>query len=171
MPDNGASGNLIALGVDVSTRALAIAGIRDDDRRSIVTRKLELNPKARGARRLVAARTVAHAALGGHATEACVIAIEVPIIGGRANNKELLAVAYVVVEAAQAACPNAIVMDVPLSTWRKHVLGHGNADKAAALAYGTELGYTDGDDDVAEALCVAEYGWGRWRTATREQAA
>jgi hypothetical protein len=165
---------MIALGIDVSTRALAIAGIRDDDATPpgrIVTSKLELDRKARGARRLVGARLAAHAALSGHATEACVIAIEVPIVGGRANNKELLAVAYVVVEAAQAACPNAIVMDVPLSTWRKDVLGHGNADKAAALVYAMDLGYTDGDDDLAEALCVAEYGWGRWRAGTREQAA
>ncbi len=160
---------MIALGIDVSTRKLAIAGVRDDG--SIVFHALELSRKARGARRLVGARTAAYGALGAYRTEACVIAVEVPIIGGRANNRELLAVAYSVVEAAQAACPDAVVMDVPLSTWRKAVLGRGNADKDDALRYAAGLGYHGDDVDLAEALCVAEYGWGRWRAATREKAA
>src|SRR3954453_3939708 len=159
---------MIWLGIDVSSKRLAIAGIRDAG--GIVTKALELDPKARGARRLVGARTVAHAALGGHANEAAVIAVEAPIAHG-ANNNVLLGIAYVVMEAAQSACPGAVVMDVVPPTWRKAVLGKGNATKIHALDYADQLGYQGVDDDVAEALCVAAWGRGRWEIATREKAA
>jgi Holliday junction resolvasome RuvABC endonuclease subunit len=160
---------VLCVGVDVSTKALAVGGIRAD--RSITVSRLELDPKARGARRLVGARSTAYGVLSAFAADVAVIAVEVPIVGGRANNKELLAVAYVVVEAAQAACPGAIVMDVPLSTWRKDVLGRGNADKHDALWHVEKFGDMGDDHDIAEALCVAEYAWQRWDAATREQAA
>lgn len=153
---------MIALGIDVSTKKIAIAGIRDND--TIVTKALELNPKARGARRLVGARLVARAALSGHASEACMVVVENPMHAR--PNMGTLGIAFVVIEAAQAACPNAVVMDCPPSTWRKSVLGHGRADKDDALRYVKRYGYLGNDDDIAEALCLAQLGWDRWNAAT-----
>jgi Holliday junction resolvasome RuvABC endonuclease subunit len=152
---------MVSLGIDISTRRIAIGGIRDDN--TLVTKMLELNPAARGARRLVGARMTAHAALGAHAGEALVIVVERP--NHRSNGMALLGLAFCVIEAAQAACPGAIVMDCPPSTWKAQVLGHGHADKQAALAFAADLGHETNDDDVADALCLAEYGWARWRAS------
>lgn len=152
---------MISLGIDVSTKKIAVAGIRSNG--SVVTRALELNPDHRGARRLVAARTTAYAALGGHAGEACIVVIEEP--WHRHNSAPLLGVAYVVIEAAQASCPGAVVMDVKPASWKKDVLGHGRAGKDDALEFAERYGYAGGDDDIADALCLAQLGWDRWNRA------
>lgn len=161
---------MIALGCDVSTKRLAICGIRDDPQRSIVTHALDLDPKARGARRLAAARTIAYGVLGAYTREACVIAVEEPFGRGR-GGRELRGIAYVVLEAAQASCPNAAVMDVALGTWRSAVLGDGHAGKTEAFDHAAGLGYLGDDDDLAEALSVAEYAWQRWYDGTRRESA
>jgi hypothetical protein len=160
---------LIALGCDISTRKIAVAGIREDG--SLVTRALELSPEARGARRLVGARLTAYAAFGGHAGEACACIVENPL--NRRPNMQLLGVAFVVIEAAQAAMPGCVVMDAHVGTWKKEALGdgRGGADKAEVMAHAVGLGYTGTDQDVADALCMADAAWGRWHRAQREQAA
>lgn len=156
---------MIALGCDISTRKIAVAGIREDG--SLVTRALELSPDARGARRLVGARLTAYAALGGHAGEAAVIVIENPYNRGFKGTPgmALLGVAFVCIEAAQSACPGAVVMDCPPATWRKSVLGHGRADKDDAVRFAAGLGYDGNDLDIAEALCIAQHGWERWHAS------
>jgi Holliday junction resolvasome RuvABC endonuclease subunit len=156
---------VIALGIDVSTKKLAIAGIREDG--SLVTKALELDPNARAARRLVGARLVAHAALGGHAGECCACIVENPL--NRRPNMQLLGVAFVVIEAAQSAMPGAIVMDAHVGTWKKEALGdgHGGATKEEVMAHAIALGYEGQDQDIADALVMADCAWGRWNRATR----
>lgn len=158
---------MIALGIDISTKKIAVAGIREDG--SIVTKGFELDPKARGARRLVGARLTAYAALGEHDREAAIIVVENPRTRG--GDMGLLGTAFVVVEAAQAACTNVVVMDVYPASWKKAVLGYGRADKLDALRFAHGLGYVGGDDDIADALCIAQLGWMRWEQMTRDRAA
>ncbi len=154
---------MISLGVDISTKKIAIAGIRRGVKGfTLVTRSLDLSPDARGARRLVGARMIAYASLGGHNTEAAIIVVEAPI--NKAQNYELLAIANVVEEAAQSACQGAVVMSCPPATWKLAVLGRGNATKDDALAFAHGLGYVGDDDDIADALCLAQLGWNRWDT-------
>lgn len=156
---------MIALGIDVSTTKIAIGGIREDV--SLVTKALELDPNARAARRLVGARLIAYAALGGHAGECCACVVENPL--NRRPNMQLLGVAFVVIEAAQAAMPGAIVMDAHVGTWKKEALGdgHGGASKDEVMAHAIALGYQGDDQDIADALVMADCAWGRWHRATR----
>jgi Holliday junction resolvasome RuvABC endonuclease subunit len=160
---------MVALGIDCSTRKLAVAGIREDG--SIATHALELSPTARGARRLVGARTVAHAVLQPYAGEACACVIENPL--NRRANMQLLGVAFVVIEAAQAAMPGCVVMDAHVGVWKREALGdgYGGADKALVMAHARGLGYEGDDQDLADALTMADCAWGRWHRAQRETAA
>lgn len=155
--------------MDVSTRKIAIGGIRDGGK--IVTSVLELDPDARGARRLVGARLTAFAAFGAYRTECGACAVEIPLI--KRADLRLLGVAAVVLEAAQAAMPGTVVMDVPVARWKKGALGdgHGNADKAEVMAHALTLGYQGSDQDVADALVIADYARGLWERATAGAAA
>lgn len=155
--------DLIALGCDISTRKIAIAGIRENG--SIATHALALDPTARGARRLVAARETAFAVLKPYAGECAACIVENPLI--RKPNMQLLGVAFVVIEAAQAAMPGAVVMDAHVGTWKKEAFGDGfgGADKALVMAHAASLGYDGDDQDIADALAMADAAWGRFNRA------
>lgn len=155
---------MIAIGCDVSTRKIAVAGIREDG--SLVTRALELDPNARGARRLVGARMVAYAAFAPHVAECCACVVENPLV--RRADMRLVGVACVVIEAAQSAMPGAVVMDVHVGTWKREVLGdgHGGAPKSEVMAHARGLGYQGDDQDIADALALATCAWERWHGAT-----
>lgn len=151
---------MIALGVDVSTKRLAIAGLRADG--SITSHALSLDPNRRGAHRLREARTTAWAVLDGYRLqEACAVVVEIPWAANK-SSFALLSVAAVVLEAAQAALPGAVVMDVPTPTWKLETVGHGNATKAEVMGHVRGLGYEGEDQDVADALCMAQVAWNRW---------
>jgi uncharacterized membrane protein len=48
---------------------------------------------------------------------------------------------------------------VPQSTWKKEIVGNGNAKKLAIMAHVAEhLGLVTEDDNVADARCILEYG-------------
>jgi Holliday junction resolvasome RuvABC endonuclease subunit len=162
---------MLSIGIDVSTRKLAVAGIREDG--GIATHALELSPTARGARRLVGARTTAHAVLSSYANDCAACVIENPL--NRRANMQLLGVAFVVIEAAQAAMPGAVVMDAHVGVWKREALGDGfgGADKALVMAHARGLGYEGDDQDLADALAMADCAWGRWRRAqaTRDRVA
>jgi hypothetical protein len=156
---------MIALGVDVSTKKLAIAGIREDS--TLTLHALSLDHTRRGARRLAEARSTAYAVLNGYSHECCTVMVEEPA-GGEV--RELLRVACVVAEAAQAAVPGALVWTVGQSSWKKQLLGHGHAGKPVTLAFAHGLGYTGDDDDLGDALCMAQLAWERWNDALGEAA-
>ena len=47
--------------------------------------------------------------------------------------------------------------EVTASTWRKAILGKGNANKAAAIKWCRDNGHNPADDNEAEALCILEW--------------
>lgn len=155
---------MIALGIDVSTTKLAIAGVREDG--SLTWHALPLNPDNRGARRLRAAREAGWAICDSYRKEASAVVVEIPWASGK-SSFSLLAIAAVVMEAAQAAIPNAVVMDVPTPTWKLETVGHGNATKAEVMAHVRGLGYEGDDQDVADALAMAQCAGERWMRATK----
>jgi len=151
---------MIALGIDVSTKKLAIAGLREDG--SITHHVMMLDPDRRGARRLREARTTAWAVLDSYRLqEVCCVAVEIPWAANK-SNFALLAIAGVAMEAAQAALPGAVILDVPTPTWKSETVGHGNATKLEVADHAAGLGYEGGDQDVADALCMAQLAWDRF---------
>lgn len=70
------------------------------------------------------------------------------------NNTKKLHMAQGVI--TKALCGYA-VFDVPFSTWRKEVLGRGNATKQDAIDRAKLMGF-EGSEDECEALMIAEYG-------------
>lgn len=153
---------MIAIGVDVSTKRLAFAGIREDG--SLALHALELDHTRRGARRLTEARSVAYAVLCGYAVDCCTVMVEEPARG------DINRIAVVVSEAAQAAIPRAVVWTVRPQTWKFAAVGHGGAPKQDCLAYAQIRGYVGADQDLADALCMAAAAWKRWDTAIKEAA-
>lgn len=156
---------MIALGVDVSTKKIAVAGVREDG--ALTLHALALDHTRRGARRLAEARAAAYAVLAGYSHDCCTVMVEEPA-GGQV--RELLRVACVVAEAAQAALPGALVWTVGQSVWKRELLGHGHAGKDMSLAFAAGLGYTGTDDDLSDALCLAQLAWDRWNDALGEAA-
>lgn len=152
---------MIALGCDVSTKKLAFAGLREDG--SITSHVLSLDPNRRGAHRLREARTTAWAVLDSYRLqEVCAVVVEIPWAGS-SPSFSLLGIAAVVMEAAQAALPGAVVLDAPTQVWKRESVGHGNASKGEVADHAAGLGYEGGDQDVADALCMAQAGWNKFR--------
>lgn len=95
------------------------------------------------------------------------VIVEIPWAAAR-SSWTLLSIAGVVVEACAATC-GAPVMEMSTGTWKKLSVGHGNAMKPQVLEHAQKLGYTGTDQDVADALCMAQAGWKRYED--RRQAA
>lgn len=149
------------IGIDVSTRKVAIAGLRRDG--SITHHALDINPSARGAHRLRAARDAAWAVLDTYRAQTPIALIEIPRgPQARGSGFSLLACAAVVMEAAQAAIPGAVVMEVVTSKWKVESVGFGNATKEECMEHAKGLGYDGADQDVADALCMAQAAANRW---------
>jgi hypothetical protein len=160
--------NLLYIGVDVATTKLAFASINSTGELS--DRVIQLVAGVRGARRDMGAaiatrRLLAPVDAMGNGTIAC-IGVEVPVGQGT----ELPGLGRVVAAAAQEAVPAATVFHVNVGTWKKSTVGAGNATKDMVARHAAELGYVGDDQDVADALCVAEHVRGLWVRSTREAA-
>lgn len=149
---------LVCLGIDVSSTKIAIGGIREDG--SIVYHAAAL-PLGRGARRLLTGLEATQTVLHPYRATAAVIVVEIPWASG-SSSFALLSMAGVALAGAQRTCPGAIVTDCPTPTWKLESVGRGNATKADVMAHAHALGYTGVDQDVADAVCMAQCGWARW---------
>jgi Holliday junction resolvasome RuvABC endonuclease subunit len=83
----------------------------------------------------------------------------------------LLSIAGVLMEAAQEAFPGAVVLDMPTQSWKRDSVGHGNASKAEVLEHAHGLGLIGNDQDVADALAMAQAGFESWARRTESAAA
>lgn len=151
------------LGVDVSTKKIAVAGLRYDG--TIEQAVLFLDPDGRGARRLHEAREQVTDRLRGiFGPRVDAVCVETPWAGTRPSYP-LLGLAAVCLEAIQATWPGAVVMDVTTGEWKRETLGdgHGNATKEQVMTHVRAAhGYSAGDQDVADALAMAECARERW---------
>lgn len=153
---------MIALGVDVSTWKVAICGIREDG--SLTKHPVPLDRRAVGARRLLGARLAAFSVLGAYRNEACIVLVEEPARG------DIQRIACVVTEAAQAAIPGAVVMTARPNTWKLEALGYGAAKKPQIMEHARARGYEGDDQDIADAIGIADAAWGRWHASQGEAA-
>ena len=149
------------LGCDVSTKKIALGVLRYDGRVDWDT--IRLPPDLKGAQRNRVARGLLLDALDARWTGIDAAVIETPWAGGSASSWSLLSLAAVCAEAVQTARPGCIVLEYTAGTWKKDTVGHGNATKDEVSAHvAAAHGYTGGDQDVADALCMAECARERW---------
>lgn len=153
---------MIALGIDPSSRKIATVSLGEDGQ--ITTRLLPVADE-RGARRLAFIRSALGVQLS-QFKDVAVIVVEVPWANPKMGSSfVLLSTAGVIMETAQAVHPGAVVLDVPTSSWKLDSVGKGNASKAEVLEHAQARGLDGDDQDLADALCMAECGWYRWMKA------
>lgn len=162
---------MIALGVDPSTKKIAVAGLTDrGETRSRIMPVGDIT----GARRLSVIRemTIAAVTTIAHNHEVAVIVVEIPWANPSSGSSfQLLASAGVILEASQHAHPGAVVLERPTQSWKKLSVGNGNASKTDCLDHAVALGWNGRDSDIADALCMAQAAWHEWHTATTKAAA
>lgn len=147
----------LAVGIDVSTKRIAFAALSDEVRRTHV---IDLPQGERGARRLHVARPLIETVARRRFRDATVFAIEIP--WAVRPSFPLMGMAAVTMEAVQSAHPYAVVLDVTTGEWKLESVGFGNASKHHALDHARALGYDGTDQDVADAVCIAQCARERW---------
>lgn len=149
---------MICVGVDYSGSD-AFLGVQSETGIAAVQRiKIQLSPKqidwTLAQLQLVAIEFTRLAAMG----RPDLVLIEAPLMYQNGwTTVKLASVATVLfTKAVEAGLPAKLVNN---QTWKKAVLGKGNATKFDSLKYvqGT-MGYATKDHNVADALCIAEYG-------------
>ncbi len=149
----------LVLGVDVSSRLLAVVGRTVGSNRSPL---VMLQPLDRGTHGPFQAQVALRGFIETLVPIVRLVAIEAPAMGVSARSTILQSF---VNGAVQATCVEAgmEVLLVPPATWKKDVVGHGNADKAAVAKWvGThwpELAtLAGGSQDIFDAAAVALHG-------------
>lgn len=157
---------MVALGIDPSTQKIAVAGLHESGDVSHQTFRVPAD--LRGARRLRHIRILLEVELR-QWSPVPVVVVEIPWANPKKGGSSfaLLASAAVLMEAAQAAHHGAVVLDMPTQSWKSDSVGSGNASKEQVMAHALGLGYDGADQDVADALCMAQSGWVRWHHAVR----
>lgn len=159
---------MIALGFDISTSKVAIAGITDQG--DIQTHAVHVPAGHVGARRLCVLRSaLASSLVASRWQDACIAVIEIPWAAGD-SSFALLSATGVVMETVQHAFPGAVVMEVPTPSWKLETIGRGSAPKSDCMAYARIRGYDGDDQDIADALCMAACAWSRWHRELGEAA-
>lgn len=155
--------SLTALGIDPSSKKIATAGLDEDG--NITTRLLPVPAALRGAQRLAYIRSALSVQLS-QFRDVAVIVVEIPWAHPRPSFV-LLSIAGVILEAAQSTHPDVEVLGATTGEWKLATVGKGNASKADVLGHAHGRGYFGEDQDIADALAMAEMGWGRWHGAVR----
>lgn len=146
---------MIAWGVDVSTKRIAIASIDHEDK--VWSDSVDVPAGLTGARRLVAVRRTAHMA-GWRVGQLCAggpsaILVEDPTFGGRTNPPLIQAVGVTLEALAfDYVCP---VLEIPVGTWKKESVGRGNAQKGEVMEFALSLGADPKNQDEADAVGIA----------------
>lgn len=150
---------MIFVGIDTAaSKGVALAGFDDAGERlpSLFTSPVF---KQAGARRLSLIREWVY-----DTTPAGTAAAVVELPFSPRSSFVLPSVAAVCMEAVQAKCPKAVVLEMPPSRWRKEFFGVGNAGKERAVAVADNAGLIATEDE-AEALCMALVARQRWMAA------
>lgn len=157
---------MIALGIDPSTKRVAVAGLHENG--EVSHQVFRVPADLRGARRLRYIRILLEVELRQWQHVQAVV-VEIPWSNpkGPTGNFALMSVTGVLMEAAQAAHHGAAIYDLPTQSWKKDSVGKGNASKTEVMTHAIGLGLDVDDQDVADALCMAQAGWVRWNDAVR----
>ena len=144
-----------AWGIDVSTRRVAIGATDGSDVRWAST---DIAPNVRGAYRLSLIRAATETLIHGFArpwatNRPSAIVVEDANIGAAAN-KPLIQAVGVVMEVCQSVC-RCPVLELPIGTWKKEVIGFGNAQKDRIMSEAVSLGYEGDIQDEADAVCIS----------------
>jgi Holliday junction resolvasome RuvABC endonuclease subunit len=154
------------LGIDPSSVRIAVAALTDT---GDIGHHVQIIPDGhKGARRLHLIRRVMLQSLQAYGRPEVVV-VEIP--WGRTNSFVLHSIAGVLLEVAQEAFPCAVVIDMPTQVWKRDSVGPGNATKGQVLAHAHGLGLIGDDQDVADALLMAQAGFEAWATRTEREAA
>lgn len=166
---------MVSVGIDVSTRKIAIAALPEPGKRFALDAPLrcdaiDIPTGVAGARRLQQIRMRTYSHIRRMYQHAAVIVVEIP--WARADSSfALLSAAGVVMEAAQSAAVGAVVKEVPTPTWKLHSVGHGGSSKDQVMDYVRTIGYDGDDQDIADAVAMAAAGWDFWRRDVDKEAA
>ena len=143
-------------GIDVGSHAVHIAGLADDGSQ-LWTREVSIGHKRfRDGQRLYTLRTAVYRTIEEirPMTPATAAIVELPV--GTFPNPSLMMSAGAVLDALWDTHEVATLTLNPTS-WKKELLGRGNASKEDIMAYAKrELGYRGLIQDEADALCLAE---------------
>lgn len=143
----------LALGIDCSTVATALVLVDDDGFRA--HRLVKHSTKDQGARRLMQVREQVFVSLQLTGWQPDVAAVEVPLNVHRSFALE--SCAAVVMECVQTRWPQLIVLDPVPSVWQSWVFESRSKGKRQALAYAAAAGLDTDDDNLADALAIADY--------------
>lgn len=155
---------MVSLGIDPSTAKVAVASLADTGAVDHDTYRIPSD--VRGARRLRYIRQLLSVELR-RFEQVAVIVVEIPWSPrSRGTSFSLMGSAAVLMEAAQCAHHGAVVLELPTQSWKADSVGNGNASKAEVMAHAIGLGLDVDDQDVADALCMAQAGWVAWHKAT-----
>ena len=157
---------MVALGIDPSSKRVAVAGL--DENGSVSHQVFRIPDDLRGARRLRYIRILLEVELR-QWTQVAVVVVEIPWANS-SSSFVLLSSAGVLMESAQAAHHGAVVLDLTTNSWKRDSVGKGNATKDEVMAHAFGLGLDVEDQDVADALCMAQAGWVRWHDVVRSAA-
>lgn len=145
-----------ALGVDVSTRRIAVGWVSSDGDVGAVS--ADVDPKLRGAQRLAEVRLAAWSAAAAanlRAGAPHLVVVEDANVGS-ATNKPLIQAVGVVLEAlSDYPCP---ILELPIGTWKKLALGNGAAKKGAIWEGALAWGARPDNQDEADAVMIAVAG-------------
>lgn len=155
----GAPTGVNILGIDPSSKKVATSMLATDG--SVDFRIAPVPPALRGAHRLHWIRERMKVQLGAF-TDVGMIVVEIPWAPKASSSFVLLSIAGVLMEAAQAAQPGAVVMELPTASWKLRSVGHGNASKGECMEHAIGLGLDRDDQDLADALCMCQAGWEMW---------
>lgn len=153
--------DLPVVGIDVSTKHIAMSCPRTAWARKVTRTMLHKHRKP-----LVEAAELAglaHNALAGQFGRftGFSVFIEAPVLAGMRNVQTTIRLALVTGALGQALGGDATM--VPVSSWKKEVVGHGHATKADVAQWLTincpEMAdLCEADQDLIDATCVALYG-------------
>jgi len=160
---------VIALGIDGAlSKPIAIASL--DDQGNIRTRQVPVPKRVNGAARLAAIRSGMCVVLL-QFKDVAVVVVETPFGRQSVGLTNSLQAQGVVLEAAQATHPGAVVMDLSPTAWKTWSVGCHTASKEAYILHAQGLGLDSDDEDLGAATCMAQAGMELWLRETRKAAA
>jgi Holliday junction resolvasome RuvABC endonuclease subunit len=154
-------------GVDLGVRGISAAGLREDTLELSVTECLKPKrvsdqpPYMRAMELTSLARAMSNLVKPGDQ-----VFIEEPPAAGAKNLRTFLKLAQVSAAVAVGAIQaHAVVVFVPVSSWKKEVIGNGGASKELIAAWLSQVHPTyyaqcDQDQNRIDATCIALYGRG-----------